>query len=51
MNQKLATLPQTYDGKPWSVSLLKSLPSEEVRRLIRTYGAQAVNSALREPTK
>jgi hypothetical protein len=51
-NQKtLHPLPSTYRGEQWSVQLLKSLSSDEVRRLIRTYGAQAVNSALREPTK
>ena len=46
-NQKIQPLPTTYQGTPWSVSLLKSLPSDEVRRLIRTYGANAVNAALR----
>jgi hypothetical protein len=51
-NQKIIQpLPSTYQGKAWSVQLLKSLNSDEVRRLIRTYGAHAVNSALREPTK
>jgi hypothetical protein len=48
MNQnKKPELTPDYKGQPWSVSLLKSLPSEEVRRLIRTYGANAVNAALR----
>lgn len=46
-NQKIQPLPSTYQGKSWTVQLLKSLSSEEVRRLIRTHGANAVNSALR----
>jgi hypothetical protein len=50
-NQKIQPLPTTYQGTPWSVLLLKSLPSDEVRRLIRTYGATQINLSLREVKK
>jgi len=51
-NQKtLQPLPSTYQGHEWSVQLLKSLSSDEVRRLIRTYGATQINSSLREVKK
>ncbi len=46
-NQKTQPLPSAYQGKPWSVQLLKSLSSDEVRRLIRTYGANQINASLR----
>ena len=46
-NQKTQPLPSTYQGHEWSVQLLKSLSSDEVRRLVRTHGAAAINAALR----
>lgn len=46
-NQKIQALPSTYEGKPWTVQLLKSLSSDEVRRLIRAYGANQINASLR----
>jgi hypothetical protein len=39
-------LPPTYNGKLWSVATLKQLSTEEMRRIIRTFGAAQINAAL-----
>ncbi len=44
--RKLKPLPPDYNGVPWSVQLLKSLPNDELRKVIRIYGASAVNAAM-----
>jgi hypothetical protein len=46
-NQKpFAKLPPTLSGKPWSVTTLKGLDPETMRKILRLYGASAINAAL-----
>jgi hypothetical protein len=52
VSSQFAPLPPSYSppGKevsvPWSVQLLKRLPPSETKRLIRVYGADAINGAI-----
>lgn len=40
-------LPRDCFGKPWTVETLKALDSSTMRRILRLYGADAVNKQLR----
>ncbi|VVB52996.1 Uncharacterised protein [uncultured archaeon] len=47
MNQpRFAPLPPDYKGQPWSVVTLRGLSSEEMRKILRLYGASQINAAL-----
>jgi hypothetical protein len=46
-----APLPPDCGGKPWRVSTLRVLTSEEMRKLLRLYGAEQINAALRRVTE
>lgn len=46
-NQQFQPLPPTCGGKPWTVATLKALSAEDMRKILRTFGADQIDAALR----